>query len=307
MPIYERPTKSLMADWAKEHLAPGQAFNKSAPVQWFTEHYPKIKRNTVIMHTEGMSTNNPVRKHHPSIKPGSGHDLFYKLGPNQFRLWVPETDPPPLYKESMDRGASITEVELEEEEDETEGAREFAFERDLRNYLVKNLNLIEPGLRLYEEEGITGVEFPVGGRFIDILAIAKDGGYVVFELKVSRGYDRVVGQLLRYMAWVEKNLEPSRPVRGIIVAKEIADDLKLASSRIPCGSLSTNFRLSYAPSDELTEWLQALSLGISRPSPSSGGLPPLMVTMEKVMTKFAPQWATNFLSTFITQSSALVH
>ena len=77
-----------------------------------------------------------------------------------------------------------------------------------------------------------GVEFPVGGRFIDILAVDKNGQYVVIELKVSRGYDRVVGQLLRYMAWVEQNMETSQPVRGIIVANEISTDLKLASSRV---------------------------------------------------------------------------
>ena len=90
MPIYERPAKSLMTDWAKQHLASGQTFSKSAPVQWFAEHYPKIKRNTVTMHIDGMSTNNQVRRHHPSIKPGSGHDLFYKLAPDQYRLWVPD-------------------------------------------------------------------------------------------------------------------------------------------------------------------------------------------------------------------------
>jgi hypothetical protein len=103
----------------------------------------------------------------------------------------------------------------------------------LPNYLVKNLGLIEPGLRLYDEEGITGVEFPVGGRFIDILAIDKEGRYVIVELKVSRGYDRVVGQLLRYMGRVQQNMEISQPVRGIIVANEITADLKLASSRVP--------------------------------------------------------------------------
>ena len=54
----------------------------------------------------------------------------------------------------------------------------------------------------------------------------------MIELKVSRGYDRVVGQLLRYMAWVEQQMEPSKPVRGIIVAKETTEDLKLAASRI---------------------------------------------------------------------------
>jgi len=63
--------------------------------------------------------------------------------------------------------------------------------------------------------------------------VDKDGRYVVIELKVSRGYDRVVGQLLRYMTWVEQNLETSSPARGIIVANEITTDLKLACSRVP--------------------------------------------------------------------------
>jgi hypothetical protein len=238
MSIYERPTKSLMADWAQEHLSPGQIFKKSDVVRWFTEHYPKIKSNTVNMHVEGMSVNNPVRKHHSNIRLGSGHDLFYKLGPGQFRLWIRESDPIPLYKSDIEKQESDSTENVapegeEGEEPNTEGAREFAFERDLRNYLVKNLGLIEAGLRLYDEEGIIGVEFPVGGRFIDILAVDKEGRYVVVELKVSRGYDRVVGQLLRYMGWVEQNMETSQRVRGIIVANEITTDLKLAASRLP--------------------------------------------------------------------------
>jgi RecB family endonuclease NucS len=89
------------------------------------------------------------------------------------------------------------------------------------------------GLRLSDEEGITGVEFPVGGRFINILALDRNGRYVVIELKVSRGYDRVVGQLLRDMGWVEQNMETLQPARGIIVANEITADLKLACSRVP--------------------------------------------------------------------------
>jgi RecB family endonuclease NucS len=119
-----------------------------------------------------------------------------------------------------------------DDEEATEAGREFAFERDLRNYLVRNLATIEPDLKLYEDEEITGVEFPVGGRFIDILAVDKDGAYVVLELKVSRGYDRVIGQLLRYMTWIEENMEPGRPVRGIIVAKEITSDLKMEAARV---------------------------------------------------------------------------
>ena len=58
MPIYDRPTKCLMADWAKENLKPGQTFSRGDVVRWFEERYPRIKRTTVKMHVDGMSTNN---------------------------------------------------------------------------------------------------------------------------------------------------------------------------------------------------------------------------------------------------------
>ena len=54
--------------------------------------------------------------------------------------------------------------------------------------------------------------------------------YSIIELKVSKGYDRVVGQLLRYMGWINQNLaEEKHSVRGIIVAREISEDLMLAT------------------------------------------------------------------------------
>jgi RecB family endonuclease NucS len=107
----------------------------------------------------------------------------------------------------------------------------FAYESDLRNFLSKNLHVLDAGLRLYEQEGITGVEFPVGGRFVDILALDANGAYVVIELKVSRGYDRAVGQLRRYMGWIAKSqADPGQAVRGIIIAREISQDLILACS-----------------------------------------------------------------------------
>ena len=104
-------------------------------------------------------------------------------------------------------------------------------EANFQNFLAKNLFLIEHDLTLYVDEEINGVEFPVGNRFIDILAVDKNKNYVVIELKVSRGYDRVVGQILRYMAWIRKNhAENHQKVRGIIIVREITDDLLLACS-----------------------------------------------------------------------------
>lgn len=106
----------------------------------------------------------------------------------------------------------------------------------------------EPSLRLYTEEGITGVEFPVGGRFVDILAVDQTGAYVVIELKVSKGYDRVVGQLLRYINWIRlHHADPGQSVRGIIVAKSISEDLRLA-----CAELSNISLYDYALSVSVT-------------------------------------------------------
>jgi hypothetical protein len=119
MTIYERPTKSLLAEWAVENLKPGQTFAKDDAARWFATCYPKIKGATVNQHVEIMSINNRLRKHYPNIRPGSGHDLFYKLGPDQFRLWKPETDPAPRYIQDFDAQPS-DEVENGAEESEDE-------------------------------------------------------------------------------------------------------------------------------------------------------------------------------------------
>ena len=237
MPIYEKTTKELMHEFAAQKLKPGQVFSRNHAVQWFVNHYPKIKSNTVGMHVDGMSVNSRRRQHSPSIRPGAGWDLFFKLGPREFRLWDSENDPAPRYRADFEAeiakdvpGVDDLAEEITEEGDV--GSRKFAFERDLQNYLVQNLGLLEPDLKLYEDEDgpFTGVEFPAGQRYIDILAVGPDGAYVVIETKVSRAYDRVVGQILRYMGWVKENLAGQAAVRGIIVASEISEDLKLAAS-----------------------------------------------------------------------------
>ena len=161
--------------------------------------------------------------------------MLYQIDGSHYRRYRPGEDPPPIYTispRSQPQNASPIEDE-DESPPEPQSGGEFAYEADLRNYLSKNLASLELGLRLYEDEGITGIEFPVGGRFIDILAADAEQSLVVIELKVSRGYDRVVGQLLRYVAWIKKNLaDEGQRVRGFIVAREISEDLRLACSLV---------------------------------------------------------------------------
>jgi endonuclease len=98
-------------------------------------------------------------------------------------------------------------IEDTENDDEQRGEmHEFAYEKDLKNFLVNNMYVIRPSLRVYEDGDIIGVEFPVGNKYVDILAVENDSDFVVIELKVSKGYDRAVGQLLYYMGWIQQNL-----------------------------------------------------------------------------------------------------
>jgi hypothetical protein len=126
-------------------------------------------------------------------------------------------------------------IEEEEEEIPLSGEEEFARENDLQNYLVKNLHHIEKGLTLYHsEDGKPGIEFYIPGtsRRIDILAVDKENTYVVIELKVSRGYEKVVGQTLYYQTMI-KTIFNKEKVRAIIVAREIRDELKAATKFLP--------------------------------------------------------------------------
>lgn len=236
MAIYSKPVWALMKDMASDLVSkPGRTLTKQQAISWFARKYPKIKAGTITAHLIRLSTNAKTRTHY-NAKPGQD-DVFYQIDGNLFRLYDPLNDPQPIYGADVGERRSrepFIEEEVEEELAVEKGSDRFAYESDLRNYLAKNLHLIEPGLRLYEDEGITGIEFPAGGRFIDILALDSAGGLVVVELKVSRGYDRVVGQLMRYMGWISRNqADANQRVRGFIVAREISEDLMLACSLVP--------------------------------------------------------------------------
>ncbi len=131
------------------------------------------------------------------------------------------------------RGTTIeTEEQEEEEGSETE---KFALEEHLQEYLYSNLMALEPGLKLWKDDrGIEGVEYNIDedGRRVDILAIDKMNVPVVIELKVSRGYQKVIGQCLYYKNRLKTLLNIPK-VRIIIIAHEITPELKTAALDLP--------------------------------------------------------------------------
>ncbi len=126
---------------------------------------------------------------------------------------------------------------MSEDEEEDEIGREeseFAYEKDLQKYLVRNLSIIEKGLKLSEADGVNGEEFYVAGtsRRIALFAVDRKNNFVVIELKVSRGYEKVVGQTLFYQSSI-KTIFKQNKVRAIIIAREITSELKTATQFLP--------------------------------------------------------------------------
>jgi hypothetical protein len=156
-------------------------------------------------------------------------------GKNAMRFWKRLKD---RYQAFLAGNGNEDSPEIDEESDKE---KEFAAEADLRDFLAKNPDCIERGLRIYESDGKRGVEFQIdsGDGRIDLLLLDLQGQFVVVELKVSRGRNKTLGQILYYMGWVDQNLAKTTKCRGIVVAKEITDDLIIATRRVEGISLMT--------------------------------------------------------------------
>lgn len=106
----------------------------------------------------------------------------------------------------------------------------FAMEKHLEDFLVQNWGQTELAKEydIYEEEGErVGQQYPTDTGPVDILAISKDKKrLLVVELKKGRASDAVVGQILRYMGYVQEELaEDGQAVKGVIIA--LQDDQRI--------------------------------------------------------------------------------
>ncbi|BAQ34148.1 endonuclease NucS domain-containing protein [Dehalococcoides sp. UCH007] len=115
-------------------------------------------------------------------------------------------------------------------DDTIEDPSTFALEEHLEEFLIQNWKQTEFGKKynIYEEDGeLVGQQYPSDTGPIDILAISKDKKeLLVVELKKGRASDHVVGQVQRYMGYVQQELaEESQTVKGVIVALE--DDIRI--------------------------------------------------------------------------------
>jgi predicted RNA-binding protein len=137
-------------------------------------------------------------------------------------------------------------------EEEIEDEVEFALEKYLKEFIISNWKSIDFGANLElfrDKDGNTGENYPTSVGYPDLLCIDSDTrDFVVIELKKGRTSDKVVGQTLRYIGWVEQNLaNKGQNVRGIIIAKEPDEKLTYAISplkdKIRVKYYKVNFKL----------------------------------------------------------------
>ena len=123
-------------------------------------------------------------------------------------------------------------------EDAVENLAAFAMEKHLEYFLEENWEHTELGKSydIYEEDGErVGRQYQTDTGPLDILAISKDRKtLLVVELKKGRSSDQVVGQILRYMGYVNDELaESDQSVRGVIIALEEDQRIRRALTMTP--------------------------------------------------------------------------
>lgn len=112
----------------------------------------------------------------------------------------------------------------------------FYMEKQLEDFILQNWESTELGKKydlIVEDGEAMSQQYRTDIGPIDILArdkVTKD--YVVIELKRAQTSDDTVGQLARYMGWVQENLN-CKNVKGVIIAGAFDKRLKYALKVVP--------------------------------------------------------------------------
>lgn len=152
-------------------------------------------------------------------------------------------------QENEDDASSIEEVISNEEND----TGFMPLEKHLEEYIMKNWDIVDFGekLSLYREDnGTPGQQYMTDVGIIDILAKDAHNNFVVIELKRAESKYHVLGQVLNYMTWVQKNLASNNEkVRGIIVVGRADNTLKSAIEQVSDKVILKEYRIKMTFTD----------------------------------------------------------
>ena len=236
---YPRPTHELLKDAV---AALSETFTTDDAIRWFAENYPLLSANSIIMHLVAASVNRKPR-------PGMGRvdrQLLYNLGRNQYTRYKQD-----LHGRFDEAGRLIGASDENEASEDTEhlsalgiqdvadrdSLAQFALEVHLEEFMEENWSRLDFGVPLrldWHDGGVPGRQYDTDVGTIDFLCKdASTGDFWVIELKRGRSSDRVVGQIARYMGWVQEHLANGQPVHGLIVTHEQDERLRYAVRMLP--------------------------------------------------------------------------
>jgi len=193
------------------------------------EYFPGPREKVIVYDDEGREY---ITKMHSSAARIDGLTDWYKNHPTAEigDSVVITINPDKSIKLSLKKEPKIyTEEESEEEPSGVEIVPRM--EQLLEDFLEKNLDHLEKGLKLYHDDnGIPGRQYSTDIGIIDLLCIDKDNNFVILEIKKGKGSDKVIGQITRYMGWIKENLANNKVVRGIVIVHEIDKKLDYSAS-----------------------------------------------------------------------------
>jgi RecB family endonuclease NucS len=214
--------------------------------EYIHSKYENVNDRTINAQIIVCSVNQPSRIHYPeNRKPriaNSQYDFLYSVGSGKVvKYKSDEHGNWEIIKDEYDKlkiNQIIDEVEIDDNySEQIHDDYTFAYENHLRDFIEKNISNLEiiskTKLKIYQDSsGRYGIEYQTDVGIIDILAVDETNNFYVFELKVSQGSDKTIGQILRYLGWVKQILAKEKTVTGIIVANKFDDKMKYAVSMI---------------------------------------------------------------------------
>jgi hypothetical protein len=206
--------------------AHSKPLTKAEVFSWIDENYSTYEFNPNTLQAQLYRSCVNVKSALGSSAPKI---LFYEKTNKTYRIASVEEQEE--FKKLQMHSSDANEEELGANEGaEPELESTFALEAHLRDYLARNLAALEKGLVLWSENP-RSVEFSLEGRRIDILAKDAESIPVVIELKLSKGHEKTLGQALYYRAKLKQQLD-SQKIRIMLVAGEITDELRIASTEV---------------------------------------------------------------------------
>lgn len=149
-----------------------------------------------------------------------------EIRPDEVRLIKPAEDGDVSFADEL---SADSEIGAPDDQEELAAAEEITFglERDLQMALRRNIEQLEPGLKIVDG----GKERATDAGRIDITAVDSGGTVAIIELKAGTASPEVVAQILAYMGAVAET--DGKHVRGILVAGDFHPRVVLAARAIP--------------------------------------------------------------------------